>query len=147
MADLRLDARPVLLAPAAFKGTYSATEVAEALAEGVEGEGVPVDRCPIELDKGADLAALLAKAGFNDRMRAARCVVVGEGRIDHSTLRGKPAGEIATRARQGGVPCHAVVGENAISAFDSRIIDLMEIIVAPGRDELIAAGRTIAHLI
>ena len=44
-------------------------------------------------------------------MRAARAVVVGEARLERATLRGRVAGEIATRARQSGVPCHAVVGD------------------------------------
>lgn len=78
------------------------------------------------------------------RMRASRFVVVGEGRIDRTTLSGKGPGELATRARQAGVPTHAVVGVNAISAFDARIIDLMEIIEATTRDELVAAGRRLA---
>lgn len=78
------------------------------------------------------------------RMRAARFVIVGEGRIDRTTLSGKGPGELATRARQAGVPTHAVVGINAISAFDARIIDLMEIIEATTRDELVAAGRRLA---
>lgn len=78
------------------------------------------------------------------RMRAARFVIVGEGRIDRTTLSGKGPGELATRARQAGVPTHAVVGVNAISAFDARIIDLMEIIEATTRDELVAAGRRLA---
>ena len=51
---------------------------------------------------------------------------------------------LATRARQGGVPTHAVVGVNAITPFDSRIIDLMEIIEATTREELVAAGRRLA---
>lgn len=78
------------------------------------------------------------------RMRAARFVIVGEGRIDRTTLSGKGPGELATRARQAGVPTHAVVGVNAIRPFDARIIDLMEIIEATTRDDLVAAGRRLA---
>ncbi len=97
---------------------------------------------------GAMLAAgapyVLDAIGADARMRAARFVIVGEGRIDRTTLDGKGPGELATRARQGGVPCHAVVGENAMDPLDSRIIDLMEIIEATTRDAFVAAGRLLA---
>ena len=36
-----------------------------------------------------------------------RAVIVGEGRLDEQTLQGKALGEVATRARQAGVPCYA----------------------------------------
>jgi len=40
------DPRPVLVAPDAFKGTFTAEQVAGAIAEGIRAEGLPVDRCP-----------------------------------------------------------------------------------------------------
>ncbi|MEN0013824.1 MAG: glycerate kinase [Solirubrobacteraceae bacterium] len=95
------------------------------------------------LERGAPY--VLNALGTDARMKAARFVVVGEGRIDRTTLDGKGPGELATRARQGGVPCHAVVGSNGISAFDGRIIDLQEIVEATTRDELVAAGRFLAE--
>jgi glycerate kinase len=87
---------------------------------------------------------VLEQLGFDARMRAARAVVVGERRLDRATLEGRVAGEIATRARQAGVPCHAVVGENAIDRFDARILDLQGIEVAAAVDEMEAAGATLA---
>ncbi len=74
----------------------------------------------------------------------AHAVVVGEGRLDRSTLRGRVAGEIATRARQAGVPCHAVVGIDAIERFDARILDLQAIVEAATIAELEAAGEALA---
>ena len=38
-------------------------------------------------------AFVLDALGFDDRMRASRAVVVGEGRLDRTTLAGKAAGE------------------------------------------------------
>jgi glycerate 2-kinase len=61
---------------------------------------------------------------FDARMRAARAVVTGEGRIDGQTLEGKAAGEVAVRCRQAGVPCHAIVGSSALDPFQQRILDL-----------------------
>lgn len=62
---------------------------------------------------------------FDRRMRAARCVITGEGRLDGQSLLGKVVGEIGTRTRQGGVPLHAIVGQDAMEAFSKRMIDLM----------------------
>lgn len=80
---------------------------------------------------------------FDPRMRAARAVVVGEGRMDAQTLLGKAAGEAATRARQAGVPCHAVVGANALDPLERRILDLQEVLEATDLAELEAAGEAL----
>jgi glycerate 2-kinase len=97
---------------------------------------------------GARLVAgagfVLDALGFDGRMRAARAVVVGEARLDDHTLRGGVAGEIATRARQAGVPCHAVARTNAIDPFDARILDLQAILTAGTVDEIEAAGEALA---
>jgi glycerate kinase len=82
---------------------------------------------------------------FDARMRAARAVVVGEGRIDATTLEGKVCGEIAVRARQAGVPCHAVCGQSALSPFDQRILDIQHVVEAPTLRDLEAAGEYLAE--
>jgi glycerate 2-kinase len=87
---------------------------------------------------------VLEALGFDERMRATKAVVTGEGRLDATTLEGKVAGEIATRARQGGVPCHAVCGQNAMSGFDARILDLQRIVEAPALSDLEDAGAFLA---
>ena len=74
------------------------------------------------LEPGAGF--VLDAVGFDPRMRAARAVVTGEGRIDPSTLEGKAAGEVAVRCRQAGVPCHAIVASNGLDPFQQRILDL-----------------------
>ncbi len=63
---------------------------------------------------------MLDAVGFDERMRESAFVVTGEGRLDDQTLQGKIVGEVATRCRQGGVPCHAVVGKNALEPFKAR---------------------------
>jgi glycerate kinase len=78
------------------------------------------------------------------RLRASHAVVVGEGRLDRTTLEGKAPGELAVRARQTGVPAHAIVGENALDRFDARILDLQEIIEARTLAGLRAAGKRLA---
>jgi glycerate kinase len=94
------------------------------------------------LEPGASF--VLDALGFDERMRAAFAVVVGEGRLDAGTLEGKVLHEAATRARQGGVPCHAIVGASAIDRFSARILDLQTIREARTLPELEAAGAALA---
>ena len=88
-------------------------------------------------------AYVLDAIGFDGRMRAAAFVVTGEGQLDGQTLQGKIVGEVATRCRQGGVACHAVVGRNALEPFQVRILDLASVTEAGTRDELVEAGRSL----
>jgi glycerate 2-kinase len=82
---------------------------------------------------------------FDRRMRAARAVVTGEGRLDEQTLHGKLVGEIGTRARQAGVPLHAIVGTDALDLFGKRIIDLMRVIEATDLREMEKAGEALGE--
>ncbi len=69
-------------------------------------------------------AFVLDTLGFGGRARAVRAVVTGEGRLDRQSLAGKLVGEVATRCRQGGIPCHAIVGQSRLDPFEQRILDL-----------------------
>ena len=64
--------------------------------------------------------------------------------MDAQSLLGKAAGEAATRARQTGVPCHAIVGSNALDPLDRRILDLQVVVEATDLAELEAAGERLA---
>lgn len=86
-------------------------------------------------------AYVLDTIGFDDAMRAAAFVVTGEGGLDLQTLQGKIVGEIATRCRQGGVTCHAVVGRSDLAPFEQRILDLESVTEAGSIEKLEAAGR------
>jgi len=102
-------------------------------------------RFDAELVPGAPF--VLDAIDFDRRLRAARAVIVGEGRLDATSLQGKIAAEIATRARQIGVPAHAIVGSCAMDRFDARILDLQEILVAGDEPALEAAAATLAGVI
>jgi glycerate kinase len=84
---------------------------------------------------------VLDALGFDELMRASAFVVTGEGRIDGQTLQGKIVGELATRCRQAGVTCHAVVGKIDLDPFSERILDLASLTEATTREELEEAGR------
>jgi len=100
---------------------------------------------------GAELVAgapfVLDALDFDRRMLASRAVIVGEGRLDATSLQGKIAAEIATRARQHGVPAHAIVGSCAIDRFDARILDLQEILQAGDEAAIEQAAVALAHVI
>jgi glycerate kinase len=118
--------------------------------------GVPMTGCAGGLSgglwafRGAKLvpgaAFVLDAIGFDELMRAARFVVTGEGRLDAQTLEGKACAEVATRARQGGVACHAVVGRNDLDEFRARVLDFGLVIEARDLAELEAAGRRLAEI-
>jgi glycerate kinase len=87
---------------------------------------------------------VLDSIGFDKRMRGAAFVVTGEGKLDQSTLAGKAVAEVATRCRQAGVWCHAVVGRNELDLFGTRVLDLASVHEAGDLEELRAAGRALA---
>ena len=80
-------------------------------------------------------------------MRDARAVVTGEGKLDEQSLAGKLISEIATRARQAGVPCHAIVGTRELDAFGARVLDLGTILEAGTLAELEGAARQLASVV
>jgi glycerate 2-kinase len=98
-----------------------------------------------QLVRGAPV--VLDAIGFDDALRAAAFVVTGEGRLDRQTFQGKAVFEVATRARQSGVACHAVAGSSTLEPFEERILDLQTVTEATTLAELAAAGRRIAHSI
>jgi glycerate kinase len=95
------------------------------------------------LEPGAPF--VLDALDFDDRMRAARAVVTGEGKLDPQTLEGKLVGEIGTRTRQAGVPLHAIVGRDALDGFGKRMIDLQMVQEATNLEELEAAGERLGE--
>jgi len=88
---------------------------------------------------------VLDAIGFDDALRTAAFVVTGEGRLDRQTLAGKIVGEVATRARQSGVRCHAVVGGRELDDFEARMLDLETVTEAGDADAFKAAGRELAE--
>ena len=58
---------PVLVAPDAFKGTFSAARVAAAIGRGLEAEGLPIDSCPVADGGEGTLAVLLPALGGEAR--------------------------------------------------------------------------------
>jgi glycerate kinase len=102
-------------------------------------------RMDAELVPGA--AFVLDAVNFDSRMRAARAVVTGEGKLDEQSLAGKLVSEIATRTRQAGVPCHAIVGTRELDSFGLRVLDLQAVLEAGSFEEIEAAAGELAGMI
>jgi hypothetical protein len=146
----------VLVAAEDFGGTLDATMVARAIDRGLRagaagrtgdmesdpGSKLEIDLCPIATDSAK------LRSDFDVRMRAARAVVIAAPHLDHETLLQRGAAcEIATRARQAGVPCYAVAGSNAMDLFELRMLDLQAVLQAGTFIELRAAGDKLGGLI
>lgn len=58
---------------------------------------------------------VLEAVGFDERLSRSDLLVTGEGRLDATSLRGKAVGEVARRAAAAWVPCHAIVGSDALA--------------------------------
>ncbi len=129
-----------MIAVCSFGDELPAERVASAIAKGVRAAGMPEpDVCPIEVEDALPV-------DFDVRMRRARAVVVGAGRLERRTLPASPVFEIATRARQAGVPAYAVTAVNKLNAFDARMLDLQTILETGSVRGLVAAGTKLGRL-
>jgi glycerate kinase len=94
-----------------------------------------------------ETAGVLESLAFDARMLSSRAVVIADAHLQERTLAGSVTFEIATRARQRGVPAYAVTAVNELNAFDARILDLQLILQAGSVDALVAAGSELARLV
>jgi glycerate 2-kinase len=90
---------------------------------------------------------VLQALNYDERMRAASAVIVGEGRLDETSLQGKALGEAATRARQAGVPCFAIVGTNALGSFGARMLDLQRVLEASTLAEIEESAASLVDVL
>jgi glycerate kinase len=138
-----------LIATGPFGGR-SAARVAALLARGLQQGGTPAaDLLALadEEESPAALRELLEGHHLDARVRAARAVILGRWRLQERALAASAFFEIATRARQAGVPAYAVAGRNRIDSFDARMLDLQLVIEASSERALVAAGRAVAAVI
>lgn len=148
--------RTLLVAAGAFGEGLSAGRVVQAVALGLQDGDWATEACPLlaanadaegRTPTGAPLRELLDALDFDTRMRSARALVVCERQLHEQTLAGSPAFELATRARQAGVPAYAVTAQNRLDAFDARVLDLQAIVEGASARSLRSAGRKLAGLV
>jgi hypothetical protein len=143
-------ARHLLLACESFRPRLPASRVLDALNAGVQAAGLPAsDLCALPERNASDypdVRETLDAFDFDTRMRSGHAVILGAAALREDTLAGSFAFEIATRARQAGVPAYAVTPHNALNPFDARILDLQKIVLARSGSALSAAGELLARL-
>jgi glycerate kinase len=142
--------RRVLLAGAQLGGVASAQRTLDAISGGLEDAGLPgPDVCalPEGIGQGPELQALLDELRFDARMRSARALILVVGSLREQELAGSAAFELATRARQAGVPCYAIARESRLNAFDMRIMDLQLVLEARTPNALLKASKKLAGLV
>jgi hypothetical protein len=130
VAHTPLIPRRALIVSGAFGPRLGARAVAHAIARGlVEG--------------GAEEPAV-AELGDVASLGATRAVILAPAEL---SLAHSAALELATRARQGGVPAYAITAHNHLSSFDARVLDLQLVLQARGARSLASAGRRIAEVL
>ena len=138
----------LLLVGEPFGAGLGASAAARWLARGLRDGGLPgpdVLTLPGGLSAGPELQELLDQEHLPRRLDDARALLIATARLDGEMLQDTPAFELATRARQGGVPCYAVTAENGLDSFQERILDLQRVLRAGAPRSLLAAGRTLAR--
>jgi hypothetical protein len=135
----------VLLAAAAI-APLAAGRVAAAVARGLCQGGLAAAESfelPDDHDS-ARLLRLLAQEDFDARLHLARALVLATGEASERSLAGSALFELATRARQAGVPAYAIAGRCSLPAFDARVLDLQLVLEARDARSLTLAGRRLA---
>jgi hypothetical protein len=139
--------RNALLVCEALGPELSGEAAAAALAKGMTADGAPEPKVFPLPGENSQIRVALDERGFDEQMRASRAVVLLVATLQESTLAGSAAFEVATRARQSGVPCYAVTAANELDSFDLRILDLQVVFEAATTHALSAAGRRLAEII
>src|SRR5262249_54967158 len=110
---------PPLIATGPF-GELPAERVATLIARGLRQGGTPLaDLLALAGEKksSAQTPEPLDAQHLDARVRAARAVILGQWRLRERALADSAFFDIATRARQAGVPAYAIAGRNRLAAF------------------------------
>lgn len=127
----------VLIVSEAFGEQLSAEQVARAIAAGIsDAAALECELCPVG---GGD-----QRPGCLGTMRSARALLIATPHLDEQMMLASLAFELATDARQAGVPCFAVTGKDDLPPFDARILDLQVVLEARSERSLRRAGRALA---
>lgn len=140
-----------LVASGAIGRLLPAGRVADAIGRGLQAGGSPPpDLCALDIEREDERGALAGELRMLDldaRIHRARALILACERLEQHMLTGSAVFELATRARQSGVPTYAVTADNRLSAFDARMLDLQTILVASNVRALAGAGRRLAALL
>ncbi len=140
----------VLIAAGAHGARLGPAAVAEALARGLQRGGLArpeVLALAAEQPAPGELDELLQRERFDARLHGARALLIAPRELSERALPHSAAFELATRARQAGVPAYAIVAHSSLGAFDARLLDLQLIVCARGAGALARAAEQLAGLL
>jgi hypothetical protein len=144
--DPRIPREPLLACTSV--GRLSPAAVCRALSRGLAAARI-AEPDPFALDDaraGAAFARVLAVRDFDDRLRRSRALILAVEELAFDGLAGTAAFELATRARQGGIPAYAVTGHGRLDSFTARMLDLQVVLQARGPRSLAQAGERLGSL-
>jgi hypothetical protein len=142
----------IVLVAERFAEQLSAPHVAATIARGLRAAGTYEVRAYPREDPETPPRA---RASASERealwerlaLQEARALVIADPELCGE---GPPRGasfELATRARQGGVPAHAISAVRSPDLFTARMLDLQVVLQARGERSLEEAGARLAELI
>ena len=141
----------VIVVATAFPARLSAARVAAALQHGLSsGAGAWVlDAWTVaEHHNGVKpLTDDCDPRSFAQRLHAARALVLAAADSFEELQPSDAIFDLATDARQGGIPAYAVCARTDTDPFTARVMDLQVVLAARSTPQLIAAGRTLAALV
>jgi hypothetical protein len=145
--------RLVLVVAKRFSPSLSAPLVAAAVARGLQTAtpAYEIARCALAdgEDRFEDPQRRVAGVRELDAqaLRSARALVLADRELCDGTPPSGAMFEIATRARQGGIPTYAVTGTRCPDLFQARMLDLQVVLPARGERALARAGAALGRVI
>jgi glycerate 2-kinase len=95
------------------------------------------------LEPGA--ARVLEAVRFGERLQGAIAVITAEGRIDAQSAEGKIVAEISRRARERGVPVHAIVGQRDLDEPSRCALGIDSIVEAQSLEAIVSCAESIGR--
>jgi hypothetical protein len=149
--------RTILVVASGFAPSLSGAGVASAIARGIAATARALETELYALDDPRVVAVVASevrgrrrvaeRGGFVARLSRARAVVLARPHLFPDALGPGPVFEIATRARQGGVPAYAITASSTLDLFQARMLDLQVVLEARSERALLKAGRELGALI
>jgi hypothetical protein len=146
--------RTIIVVAERFSPQLSAARVAAAIARGLRAAGLgeveSVARedaaIPATEPSAARGRAALGPPGPQD-LRDVRALVLADPELCNGRPPREATFELATRARQGGVPAYAVCAVREPDLFEARVLDLQVVLSARGLRSLESAAARLAKLL
>jgi hypothetical protein len=142
--------RKIVVVAEPFPPRLGADRVASALAGALRRAGHETesftrdDRGVALLEPSATGSSLQPSA---PALMQARALVLADAELCNGCPPNGSIFEIATRARQGGVPAYAVTGVKTPDLFQARMLDLQVVLFAHDERGLTAAGNRLGELV